>query len=186
MEFSPTEPRNQDVSTLHDYVTTLLWGLDCASLGTLVMHGGSVGSGGETNNNYLGWGLVGGFLVGKFGWGFLVLGFSVFQPQKKGWSLIFQFPRYLEPSSQLPIHQVTRPVVTQIYGELEDEGGGIYRWNQLKKKLRNGALNPRFWRVKPLLASYICDDFSEEPKPKWAAVTPTNINQHVRTWKGTI
>ena len=48
VEFSPTEPRNQDVSTLHDYVTTLLWGLDCTSLGTLVMHGGSVGSWGQT------------------------------------------------------------------------------------------------------------------------------------------
>ena len=49
--------------------------------------------GGQTNNNYptyqtvtLGWGLVGRCLVGKFSWGFFV-----FQAQKAGWPLIFQF-----------------------------------------------------------------------------------------------
>ena len=176
VEFSPTEPRNQDVSTFHDDVTTLLWGLDSHVVG-------NVGDawwfswvqGGKLNNNYpiyqtvtLGWGLVGRCLVGKFSWGFLVLGFSLFQPQKAGWSLIFQFPRYLEPSSQLPIYQETRLLVKQIYGELEDEGGGIYRWNQLKKKLRNGALIQGFGELSHchnICGSYICDDFSEEPKP---------------------
>ena len=37
-------------------------------------------------------------------------------------SLIFQFPIYLEPSSQLPIYQVTIDPWFQIYGELEDQG----------------------------------------------------------------
>ncbi len=37
-------------------------------------------------------------------------------------TLIFQFPIYLEPSSQLPIYQVTIDPWFQIYRELEDEG----------------------------------------------------------------
>ena len=41
----------------------------------------------------------------------------------KNQALIFQFPIYLEPSSQLPKYQVTRPLVPFFYGELEDEGG---------------------------------------------------------------
>ena len=36
--------------------------------------------------------------------------------------LIFQFPKYLEPTSELPIYQVTIPLVNQIYREIEDEG----------------------------------------------------------------
>ena len=36
--------------------------------------------------------------------------------------LIFQFPKYLEATSELPIYQVTIPLVNQIYREIEDEG----------------------------------------------------------------
>ena len=36
--------------------------------------------------------------------------------------LIFQFPIYLEPSSQLPIYQVTRPPGSKYIGNWKNEG----------------------------------------------------------------
>ena len=69
-------------------------------------------------------------------------------------ALIFQFPIYLEPTSQLPIYQVTIDPWFQIYiGNLEDEG-------RISLSLSSAFLVPKLFMAQiqnfdPLIMSYL-------------------------------
>ena len=68
-----------------------------------------------------------GKMMSKKGTG-LPLVLNQYKVQQGGsiFALIFQFPIYLEPNSQLPIYQVAIEPWFQIYRQLEDEGLDFY------------------------------------------------------------
>jgi len=63
------------------------------------------------------------------------------------YTLIFQFLMSLEPTSQLPIYQVTRPLVAKIYSELEDEGIPIMFLPISKFKKKHLQQTPK-WKIR--------------------------------------
>ena len=96
------------------------------------------------------------------------------------YTLIFQFLMSLEPTSQLPIYQVTRPLVAKICSELEDEGIPIMFLPISKFKKKTPSTDPKM--EDPRIFFVKSNDFCFSSA--FRLEFPRNTKRHPRRVKG--